>query len=138
MSRKSEDDDMEMLGRASLYRLISLLTCGQQKMKHCVDYCLGVLLFENVRTLENITKDLVRDVRERTQLLYVMPVRYAECIEGIFREAPNMKPADVEKLSMQLLNVDSNSKLIDFPSTRQIWQRSSSVKAKIRKDNGGR
>ena len=44
-------------------RMIRVLTSGKQKLKQCVDYCLGVLVSENIRTLVDITMKRVRDIQ---------------------------------------------------------------------------
>lgn len=49
--------------------MLKIITNGQKKMKACVDYFLGVLVFENIRNLEFLINKRVNDVLIRTKLL---------------------------------------------------------------------
>lgn len=59
----------ENVGINMLLRIIKRFTKGQQIMKNFVDYCLGVLVFENMRTLEYVVNELAMDLMERKKLI---------------------------------------------------------------------
>lgn len=40
-------------------KVLRKVTSGQQRMKHSIDYCVGVLRLENIRSLESILKRYV-------------------------------------------------------------------------------
>lgn len=48
--------------------IIRTVTNGQQKMKHCVNYYFGVLLFDNFRTVTYIVEKKVVDICKRNEL----------------------------------------------------------------------
>ena len=66
---KRDGDGDQSVGRSTFMRTISRITSGQMQLKTCIDYCFGVLLFENVRTLEFIVKSNVSDVLKQSQLV---------------------------------------------------------------------
>lgn len=66
---KERNLQIPRLGTRMFMHTMGILTSGQQKMQQCVDYMVGVLVFENVRTLQYITSRSVEEVLVRTKLL---------------------------------------------------------------------
>lgn len=53
LKMKERNSHIPRVGRTTFMRTIATLTTGQQEMKQCVYYCLGVLLFDNVHARTN-------------------------------------------------------------------------------------
>lgn len=70
--KKENGTTVESVGKRFLMYIIGMFTSGQQGIKECVDYCLGVLVFDNFRKLKKIVIYIVReqvdDVDERKKL----------------------------------------------------------------------
>lgn len=66
---KAEKPYPEPVCGGSMMSMLRALTSGEQKMKSCIDYCLGVLVFENIRTLKGIITAFVPEVSKRKLLL---------------------------------------------------------------------
>lgn len=60
---KKLKSDVPAMGRTSVMGMLAYLTGGQQQLKRCVDYCLGVLLFDNFRNIQYMVDKRVEDVR---------------------------------------------------------------------------
>lgn len=58
----------ECIGKLYLMYVLSLLTSSQQSIIQCVNYCLWVLVFENVRNLKKVVKERMDDVEEREKM----------------------------------------------------------------------
>lgn len=59
---KTRNKTLPKMGSSILMRVIRLLTSGQRQMESCVEYMLGVFVFENVRTLEHVTTKRVKEL----------------------------------------------------------------------------
>ncbi len=69
MKRESTSSaSIPLLKKSSFFNVIGRLTSGQAQMTKCVDYCLGVLIHENVKKLERVVNVCVKDVLKREQL----------------------------------------------------------------------
>lgn len=63
------------MGKWSLMYLLGSVTSGQQGTKECVDYRLGVLVFENIRKLKKIVNQQVEHVdKMKTLTLHLIAV----------------------------------------------------------------
>ena len=65
---KQSNQIVPPLGKTSFFSIIGRLTFGQQRMKNCLDYNLGVLIFENVKKLESIVDKCVYDAKKKEEL----------------------------------------------------------------------
>lgn len=63
-----KEENIRGVGSTMLMQLLRKVTSGQQKMKHCIDYCVGVLLLENVRNLENVLNRCVPEGQKKKDL----------------------------------------------------------------------
>lgn len=68
LAMKTRTTEPKALIQTSFMRIIALTTSGKQEIKKSVDYCLIVLVFENIRNLEYIVEKRVMDVRLRKEL----------------------------------------------------------------------
>ena len=58
----ANDDEVPALVRSTFMRVIRTITSGKKPHKQCVNFCLIVLLFENMRNVEYIVGKPVTDV----------------------------------------------------------------------------
>lgn len=56
------------VGETMVNQLLRRVTSGQQRMKHSIDYCVGVLLLENVRKMEDLVKLCVPEGSKKKDL----------------------------------------------------------------------
>lgn len=63
----------------------------------------------------------------------MMPLKYANCIQSIVRKHMHTKPINVEKLVLNMLNINPNQIPDDFPKIIQLKRKFSSVKQNMRK-----
>lgn len=56
------------VGSTMVMQLLRKVTSGQQKMKHCIDYCIGVLLLENIKNLESMVSRCVPEGETKKKL----------------------------------------------------------------------
>lgn len=68
LDMKKEQCEPRAVSRASFMRIIRVITSGQTTMKSSVDYCMGILLFENIRSVQHIVSKRVQDVETKTRL----------------------------------------------------------------------
>ncbi len=66
---KENNQIVPALGKTSFFKIIGRLTSGQLQMKKCLDYNLGVLIFENVKKLESIINGCVQEATKKEELL---------------------------------------------------------------------
>lgn len=68
VSMKADKPEPKRISFGSMMIMLRALTSGKQHMQQCVDYCLGVLVFENFRTLKGIINNCVDDMDKRKLL----------------------------------------------------------------------
>ena len=64
----TEEGNRKTISRRSFLRIATRLTSGQTRSKKCLDYCLGVLVFDNVHKLDRVLNSYIIDVQVREQL----------------------------------------------------------------------
>ena len=69
LSFKETATENTTIGKSTFMLIINRITSGQQHQKQCVDYCLGVLLFENLRLLEYVVKRRCNQILEQKKLM---------------------------------------------------------------------
>lgn len=62
MPMKEKTPTPKALSQTTFMRVIAMITPGQQGIKNSVNYCLEVLLFENIRNFLYIVEKRVTDI----------------------------------------------------------------------------
>lgn len=66
---KRTHTEITKVGDTSFMIMLRRIIRGQQQMKGCVGYNLGVLVFENIRNIEYIISDGIDNVQEKNGML---------------------------------------------------------------------
>lgn len=61
-------NQIRAVSQSTFMRIIRIITSGQTTMKSSVDYCMDILLFENIWTVQHIVSKRVVDVELKKKL----------------------------------------------------------------------